>query len=76
MSRMALDSNQTSLRRVEEIFPAVKRSKCKFEHSRPSNSDVKNEWSHTFTPLYVSMAWLGITLFGSNSVLSLLDRLV
>jgi hypothetical protein len=76
MPKMALDSNQTSLRRVEEIFPAVKRPKRKFEHSHPSNSDVKNEWSHTFTPLYVSVSWVGITLFGSNSVLKLLDRLV
>jgi hypothetical protein len=36
---------------VEEIFPAVKRPDREFNHSRPSNSEVKNEWSHNFTPL-------------------------
>jgi hypothetical protein len=27
------------------------------DHSPPSNADVKNAWSYTFTPQYVFMAW-------------------
>jgi len=54
----------------------VKRPERKFEHSRPSNSEVKNERILTFTPLYFSMVWVVIIFLGDNSVLSLLDRLV
>ena len=43
-------------------FPEVKR-RGRDDHSPPSNAEVKNKWSHTFSPPYAFMAWTGTLLF-------------
>jgi hypothetical protein len=35
----------------------VKRPGPEADHSPPSNAEIKNAWSYTFTPQYVFMAW-------------------
>jgi hypothetical protein len=35
----------------------VKQLGCETDHSPPSSTKVKNEWSYTSTPQYVFMAW-------------------
>jgi hypothetical protein len=38
-----------------DLFPGVKRLGREADHS--SNAEIKNEWSYTFTSLYVFMVW-------------------
>jgi len=45
------------------FFAVVKRPGRGADHSSPSSADVKNEWSCTFTPPYVFIAWCLIKLW-------------
>jgi hypothetical protein len=39
------------------LFPGVKRPGRQADQSPPPSADIKNEWSCTFTPSYVFLAW-------------------
>jgi len=38
-------------------FPGIMWPGREADHFRPSNAEVKNAWSYTFTPPYLFMAW-------------------
>jgi len=41
---------QPSIQQVPEFFPGSQAASCKVYHSSPTNAEVKNERSYTFTP--------------------------
>jgi len=54
----ALGLTQSSIHWVTvSLSLGVKRPGRRAEHSLPSNTEVKNEWSYTSTPQYAYMAW-------------------
>jgi hypothetical protein len=50
------------LNRNWNSIPVVNRPELDVSRSPPSSSEVKNEWSYTFTPLYTFTAYKHITL--------------
>jgi hypothetical protein len=57
-SRPALRPTQPPIRWVPAIrSPSIKRPRREADHSPSSSAEVKNEWSYTSIPPYVSMAW-------------------
>jgi hypothetical protein len=57
-SRTVLGPTQPPIQWVPGALSlGVKRPRCQADHSPPCSSEVKNAWSYTSTPLYVSMAW-------------------
>jgi hypothetical protein len=51
VSGMALEPTQPLIQWVPRAFLlGVERPWCKADHSSPSNAEVKNAWSYTFTP--------------------------
>jgi len=38
-------------------FPGGKAAGREVDHSPPFCAEVKNAWSHTFTPQYIFLAW-------------------
>jgi len=38
------------------IIPGLKRPGREADHSPPSNTEIKNAWSHNYTPQYIFMA--------------------
>jgi hypothetical protein len=58
VSRTALWPTQPLIQWVPGALSlGVKRPGGEADHSHPSSTEVKNEWSYTFTPQYVFMAW-------------------
>jgi hypothetical protein len=57
MSRMALRPTKPPIQWVMSSFPVVKQPGHEADHSPPSSAEVKNAWSYTSNPQYVSMAW-------------------
>jgi hypothetical protein len=56
--RTALESTQPPIQWVRGALSlGVKWQGREADHSPPSSAEVKNAWSHTFTPQYVFMAW-------------------
>jgi len=43
-------------------YPSGKAEGREADHSPPSNAEVKNVWSCTFTPQFAFMAWFTFTL--------------
>jgi len=39
------------------LSPGIKLPMREANHSPPSSAKAKNEWSYTFTPPYIFMAW-------------------
>jgi hypothetical protein len=57
-SRTALGPTQPPIQWVPGALSlGVKRQDREADHSHPSSAEVKNAWSHIFTPQYVFMAW-------------------
>jgi hypothetical protein len=50
-------TNPASNKCVLEFFFGGKGPEREFNHSSPSSAEVKNDWSYTYTPLYVFTAW-------------------
>jgi len=40
---------------------------CEADHSPPSNAEVKNAWSYTYTPQYAFKAWCSVKALGQLS---------
>jgi hypothetical protein len=57
-SRPVLRLAQSSIQWVTGVlFPRVKCPEREADHSPPFSAEVKSEWSYTYTPQYVFMAW-------------------
>jgi len=49
--------NQSLINRYWIFCRGVKGPEPEVNHSSPPSAQVKNDWSHTYTPLCVFMAW-------------------
>jgi hypothetical protein len=50
------------------LFPwEVKRPWCESDHSPPSSTEIKNEWSYTSAPQYAFMAWCSVKIKHSDN---------
>jgi hypothetical protein len=61
MSRPALGPILPPTQWYWDSFPGVKQLEHDADHSLPSRAEVKDDWSHTSTPLMSYMAWTGIS---------------
>lgn len=50
MSKPAVEPSQPSIQWVPGFFLGIQRPGHEFDHSLPSNAQVKNEWSYTSIP--------------------------
>jgi hypothetical protein len=61
VSRQALGRTQYPIQWVPQALSLrLKRPKREADHSPPSSSEVKNEWSYTSTLQYAFMAWCSV----------------